>query len=411
MIVFVFLIIVLLVGVVIDTKEVNEIYSIYSVLVLSIIVIIYTIKSQKRFTTVLISAFLIRCVVLLVDYYKVFPIIGSGSDTEFFYQISVSKALGKPVDYLTNYTVFLTYLFKLIGPQRLFAQFINVLCSYGTIIYIIKAIELAGVKKSRTLLPYVLIASFTPQVIFFSGILLRESLITFFLSISVFYCLKYLQTRRVSYFIFVMCSIFVCTFLHTGMIMGVLGFPIVVMLYDKRRAKLSLSVKRIVSVVLLVFILSVIISTTDMFTGYIDSIIKGEDADQAMLDRLNYEINAGSAYLTSLKFDSSSSIFMFLPLKIFYFLFSPMPWDFRNMLDAITFLFDSSIFIYMFYLVFFNKKNAVSSSLILVFFLLTMLYALGTTTAGTAIRHRDTILPVLIVAAAYSSMHLSLKLK
>lgn len=409
MIIVVSFLVVFLIGVLIHTNDINETYSLCCVFVVFISAVVYILKYQKEYGFVLLTSFLIRLIILFADYYKLFPIIGSGSDTEFFYEISVAKAIGKPVDYLTNYTVFLTYLFKLIGPQRLFAQLINVLCSFGTIIYIIMSIKQINIKNNRIIPSLVLIASFTPQVVLFSGVLLRESLITFFLSISVYYFIRYIQTMKIWYTVAIFGSIFVCTFFHTGMIMGLLGYAVVIVLYSKQKRKLDLSFIKIAKIIVLLYVLFSFVTSVDIFTDYFDSIMKGEDSEQALLDRLNYETKAGSAYLSTIKFDTTSSIILLFPIKEFYFLFSPLPWDFRNFVDVLSFILDSCIFFFLFYVIIKNKdnRNGGSFSLILLFFFLTILYALGTTTAGTAIRHRDTIMPVLIVAAALSCIYKS----
>lgn len=412
-VIFVF-ILVLILGSLVNSYYVYELYSYLGVLILSASIIIYISTRYKKFADILLSAFFVRIAILFIDYYKILPIIGSGSDSEYFYLIAAQKARGVlSVDYLTNYTVFLTYLFKLIGPQRLFAQFINVLCSFGTIIYILKSINLSyslTIKNKRRL---VFLAAFTPQVVFFSGILLREAIITLFLSISVYYFIRYFIRRRLSYLAFVFGSILICAYFHSGMIMGLLAYAGLLMIYDNEKKQFVVSFSKIFSLLLVFSVMLIFLLSTSIFTGYFEGILNGEDSEQVMLEKLNYETGAGSAYLTFINFDSPISVVLFLPLKIIYFLFSPMPWDVRNVTDIISFIFESCVVLYLCNITLRNithkSKNHLCISIFIIFISLTILYSLGTSAAGTAIRHRDTILPVLIVAASFSFNNLRCK--
>lgn len=119
---------------------------------------------------------------------------------------------------------------------------------------------------------------------------------------------------------------------------------------------------------------------------------------------------AGSGYLQSITTDSLAQIVMYLPLFMFYFLFSPTPDMFRGALDIISFILNSSIFIYLIsngINTFRQIKNRLSVKekkvikCLFVSILFTVaVFSIGTRNAGTAMRHRDKVVPLLIVMFA-----------
>ena len=98
-------------------------------------------------------------------------------------------------------------------------------------------------------------------------------------------------------------------------------------------------------------------------------------------------------------------IIRYIPYRIFQFLLSPVPWMWRGLKDAGVFLVDS-----MFYFTFlciwiplFIKTKKENRLLFIVFsiqfFIVTIVFAHGTYTAGTAIRHR--LKSLIILATVY----------
>ena len=103
---------------------------------------------------------------------------------------------------------------------------------------------------------------------------------------------------------------------------------------------------------------------------------------------------------------------MYLPLLMFYFLYSPTPEMFRGVLDILTFVLNSIIFIYFtigtFYFYLKEKKKftllekKIIKCLTVSALLTIVVFSVGTRNFGTAIRHRDKVLPILTVIFAIS---------
>ena len=96
------------------------------------------------------------------------------------------------------------------------------------------------------------------------------------------------------------------------------------------------------------------------------------------------------------------------PIKIFYFLTSPLPWEWRGINDVISFVFSSLFFIicYVYALKSLKKVNYNNSGFIkvclILAFISAFIFSWGTSNAGTAMRHRDKFLVNYIVMLALS---------
>lgn len=389
--------------------------SIVGIILISVVGLHNALKSySKDIILILIIAYVARLVVMFLDYSGT-PILHSGIDSNNFYRIAVNN-MPLPMKnhyYLTNYTVFLTYLFKLIGPQRLFAQYINVILGMTTLVYTYKSMRLLEVGKKGVIAAMWILALMPNQVIL-SSILLRESIIISTFTISMYHLLKWLREGEtlpmaLSLFFIVLSSV-----MHSGMLGVALGFLIVFASYQRSSGKLKFS-KRLIVAVPLALVFFVVLISSGIATSYLNFLLNPDSmsSTEALLDKASIESSdAGSAYLVGANTDSIPKLLLFLPLKILYFLFSPMPWNWRGMGDSISFVLDSAIILWMFWAIYYprrkksTKANPRSRSIIHIIMLgvwiSIAMYSLGTSTAGTAMRHRANFIPAILVCSILS---------
>jgi len=153
----------------------------------------------------------------------------------------------------------------------------------------------------------------------------------------------------------------------------------------------------------------VLLISQSVFTEYFNNILKSEDIELAFIAKVNTDVQGGSAYLTWINPDSTTQALLFSPLKMFYFLFSPIPLDWRGIGDIFGFCLDSSIHFFLFFIIIsgmkyikYKRDNTLVKFFVISALITAFIYAYGVSTAGTAMRHRTKIVPVLIVAAAIS---------
>ena len=102
---------------------------------------------------------------------------------------------------------------------------------------------------------------------------------------------------------------------------------------------------------------------------------------------------AGANYLNNYEMNSVLDFVFVAPLKLIYFVFSPMPYDVRGFRDLIAVVLDSSFYYFLIYLIF-KSRNVIRGSVLkifpkiffILFFIMSMGFALGTQNSATAIR-------------------------
>ena len=91
------------------------------------------------------------------------------------------------------------------------------------------------------------------------------------------------------------------------------------------------------------------------------------------------------------------------PVRMFYFLYSPFPWDIKRLAHLIGLL-DSFFYIYLSYCIMRNLKilnqNSQTRFLIIILIAYVFLYSFGVGNFGTSIRHRLKFIGILIAIAA-----------
>ena len=323
-------------------------------------------------------------------------ILGSGGDTEYFHEASLNIANGViPLsEGRTYYVNFLSGLYFLFGDQRILAQFLNVLLWVFSVIYLLKTLEIHEINKD---LKFVVISifSFFPTSLFMSSILLRESLIIFFITLSLFYFFNWYHTKKLKDYlvgiILAMCSMI----FHSGMIGFTLAY-VIALLFSKNKESIKRNNNNLLYLVILIIFFFTLNLNEELFLGKFNNLQLEE-----ILSTSTPSIGS-SNYLQSFSNLHSYQFILIIPLKIIYFYFAPLPMDWRGVTDAVSFLFDSFLYVYLLSSISFSvKKSKLDKKLkviiLIILFISSCVFALGTVNAGTAMRHRYKLLPILLI--------------
>ena len=126
--------------------------------------------------------------------------------------------------------------------------------------------------------------------------------------------------------------------------------------------------------------------------GYMEGV---ESAEDVLAKSANYS-TGGAAYDVSLVDDNSIlGLIVNSPIRMFYFLASPLPWDWRGLNDMIAFIGNALLYTVSLYYGFksIKNKNFENKNIIIVLLIIALasafLYSWGVSNAGTALRHRD----------------------
>lgn len=118
--------------------------------------------------------------------------------------------------------------------------------------------------------------------------------------------------------------------------------------------------------------------------------------------------DGGSTYLTWLSYNSIGDVFLQAPLRAMYFALAPVPWEWRGVVDMVSFIVGAGIHVIIYYNLLKNRKYITNEYKILfgmlfcIFALEILLYGATTFNSGTAIRHRSKFEIILFLTFAIS---------
>lgn len=358
-------------------------------------------KTQRA---ILAFGYITRLLLLLIDRY-LFNLPYGTKDAASFdlvaYKISNNLNLLKENLYGSFWTKYLGILYYLTGSGKYFAKSINSIFAIGigyNIFYASNKIKL----KEYKFLEIILV--FLPQSLLLTISLLRAAPIAFFISLSIRRCVEYIVDRKKTYIPICIVDVLLAAILHSGVIFLIFGYIFLFSFFDVEKKCLKLSIKKV-----LVFSIFVLLSITVYYkdSRLFGAYFKGKDIEK-VAHSMGESYDAGSAYLTGIEVNSLKDIIIYTIPKTIYFVCSPMPWDCRGLKDAISFLTDSAIYIYLIYIMFKNYRylekedKSVIKALGIGVLLAIIVYSLGTVAAGTAIRHRHKFLGLLTFLAMIS---------
>ena len=318
----------------------------------------------------------------------------------------------------TNYPRILYLQYQIFGENQYIVRVINVFLSILAIIdvcYILEYLQL------KTVISKIVVwtVCFLPYPIIGSIMILREPFYISFCTFSLYFFLKWIDKRDYRDFIISIMLILLPVFLHSGHISVLIAYLAIFVLYGKGDKSSFLNFRLLLGIGILVIIL--LWANSGLGGHYLmigsNGII---NTIQALFTRA-FRNGGGSFYLRWMQSPSSLlMLFIYTPIRMFYFLLSPLPGDFRGLVDVVTFLGDS--FIHLLFLICFvaliikkekegkkdhNEKIFAITVFFIVFFT-ALVFCWGTFTAGTAIRHREFLLYMeCIVMGIYFKQRIS----
>ena len=222
----------------------------------------------------------------------------------------------------------------------------------------------------------------------------------------------WIKTRKNRYALIAMMAFFLQIFLHPGVAVAGSLFMGVLLLYSIKSSFISLIVSFslnvrqflvIVSSLLFGSILFIYLSTTSLIdlVGYSGWLTV--DKVDGLVDRASTMQTGAASYPSWIVADSPLQFLLLLIPKLFYFLFSPFPWDISKF-SHILGLLDGMVFIMLFFSIYSHRKYIKSNpqALILLVFVvfLSLIFSIAVGNFGTGLRHRSKILPIFIVIVA-----------
>ncbi len=244
-----------------------------------------------------------------------------------------------------------------------------------------------------------------PSLSLYSAWRVREALLTYLFTLSIYHFLVWLKRSKAQSFIIGFSVMILASVLHTAFFAGIVlyaGFPV----FYSVKAFLKKKGGRIISntVIALIAIggLGLVIWSGVAF-GKVQDLIQSGDLAIIAHKQESRALAGRAGYLSNLVIRSPTDFFWQVPLRLIYLILTPFPWMINNTKDIIG-LIDVGIYTLFLLLILKNshrlKRSNVAWSVLIFCLGIACIFALGTSNYGTAMRHRSKVAPLLIVLSA-----------
>ncbi len=380
----------------------KDLISLLLILITSIFVVIAIFKTAKIKVDGLIVyiSYNLMLALLLFDRF-IKPL--DGSDADSFHLSAVNKSQGiYSSDYGGVYTNIIGSFYKLLGVQRIAAQYLNILLAVSLIIVCYKTFELININKKYKTIGLAMI-SFSPNFLMLSCVLRRETLVSFLLAVSLYFFILWWIHGLFREFVVSVLICLAASAIHSGAISPIIAYFSILLLYDKKQGAFNFRFKTVFGLLIVVFLFFYL-------NNKFGSILFGKfQTDKSILELANQaETGRGGSGYSIKGFSTGNEVVDLIfntPLRVLYFVLSPMPWDWRGINDIIAFCF-SSLYYFIGYILAYKalKSKCVHNEyreLIIALFIMMIsaciMFAWGVSNAGTAIRHRDKFIAIYVI--------------
>lgn len=367
----------------------------------SVLFVSLAMTKRRCYAFPIICAYILRIAVLIFDYNTSIlsnmngDILGyytaakEYSNTGFFQNL-----------YGGTYSRLLGVVFEFTGTSRLIGAYMNVLLGVSTIHVV--WLVLRRIKISSNVVATILywIALF-PYSIYSSSVVYRETIISFLIVLSFYYAFRWFLKPRLLNVLRCLIAIGIAAIFHAGNIVIAIGYMLLFLFYVPGKNKFLIRRDAVITFGAILAIGLFVFSNPNMFlskfVNNLDNVISLFNND-----------TGGSAYLTWINASSIGQVILWSPLKAFYFLFSPVPLDWRGLSDVFTFAIDSFSYIWCVISILKNARKSKYKELIISVSIgiiaLVFAFGIGTWTAGTAVRHRNKVFATLLCLFALTKV-------
>ena len=372
------------------------------VILISLMIMLFTLtlsvdlqrsNALKEFQKPIILGYLLRVFLLYFDLYgrNIFTLPNSGADSEWFYRQGILASLGANTIQGPFYSM-LGQIFKIVGDSRIFVQFLLMLFSIVTIVVTARTLVLLKVDiQTRKSTMYVL--CLLPNFAIISSLFLRESIVAMFAAISLYYFSRWIIGYSYLNLAIAVLSVLCGAAFHSGIIGMILGFIIILAIYNPRAKKVRISIKTIVPAIIVAFAFLYLFNNyAELFFGKMLRLTTANSIEDIASTNA-YGDSSYAAYVGNS--NSIGNMILYTPLRLLFFLGSPFFWQIRGANDIIALIFNSLFYLYVIFktIMYLRKKESAEKNIVASIFIIGIMtafvFAWGVTNTGTAIRHRD----------------------
>ena len=359
-----------------------------------------------RLTFTVCFVLVMHHIVALTNAY-IFTIKEAEADAAKFHRLGIEWAMAGEWSLKVGaefYQQLLGIFYKIFGPSHLLGEELSIIAFLFSCLVLIKLIDLVNLTKYQVGL--LLMFGLLPTNLILGSVTLRESYQILFFMLSVYWGIQLHFKPTRGAMIFCIFSALIMGLFHRALILYVLFLLPVLFLWFPQQISSSLSNRwRFLKWRLIPISLILIIIIGILIIGVLVN-VKGLDAVESFLlgkglkyaaeyrARLMFEMapDARANYGIMLDTSSLGSLIRTTSLIVIYYLFAPFPWQVTKMID----IYGVAESLLRFVLIAFSIiswyrtdgiQRRIWGLLLIIYFSMTFLWAMGTVNYGTSIRH------------------------
>ena len=386
-----------------------DLLGITSIALVSLITTIVALKNSS-ISKILFTALFVRVFFIFAGHtFMTLP--DSTADANGFESTAWYWAKDGFINHMSNYTgpspKFISWLigvpYSLFGRSFLMAQSMSLLVGIGSVFL---GWKLANkIWDDRTAIKVAWIIALFPSLILYSVLILREVYIVFFLLVAIYGVYTCSKNYSVKSFFIAIIGFAGATFFHGAMMIGAIIFIAYTGIsYLKKIFKSIITLrinKKIFTIALFCILGSGLYLTNKINVAYLGN-FKDTINLEKLIRRTNMSSKGTAAWPEWTRAETNIELFYKIPIRAVYFLFSPFPWDPKELKHLIG-IFDSIIYMYLAYLILSNIKiiwKDPGLRLILIILLsYIIVFSVGVGNFGTSVRHRSKFAIIFILLA------------
>lgn len=358
------------------------------------VLVFMTLKNSVRDgqqCAVLYAAYIVRVACMLVDIYgrEYITLLHSGADTEGFYKGGQRIYYGiQSGGFGTKYPYILNIFFQMTGDNRVCAQYINIIFWVLSVFVLVRLCHHFKVKKTSKTWIFIL-WGFLSTGILLTSILLRESMEMFFGLWSFERFIYWMESGKKRYCVEAFLFVLPAAVLHSASVALWAAYAVVAMFWNPVRKKYRWQIKSMV--VFMFTVAGIILIFCTPLRLWLFAYFGGDFSLYGITHR-PFEAG-GSDYLVGMDCQSWIQFVPYTLIRMFYFLFSPLPTEARGLGDLLMFLADGFLLLVVIYFLCRNmcRKKEIrgyTMAALLGVIMFAGIFAWGCRNAGTALRHR-----------------------
>ena len=377
------------------------------VIIFLTLLLVFRWPEASRF---LLAALILRLIFLIINNYLFFLPDGDMDARVFEKQawvwsqdgfLNVFNYFRVPSAHFLSFLIAIPY--SLLGRSVLMAQSFSIF--FGIASVFLSWLLAKQIWNNRIAIKVAWTVALFPTLVSYSVLVMREVYIAFFLLVAFYGMVNWFLKKNIKFFLITILGFILATFFHSGSVVGLFIFLIIVSFYSFIEFIKLVRIFKI-NINILIFLAFSVFLFTLYFNNKIDFDYVGIFDDVSLYQLVNItqtRFSGDADYPEWTKIYSDNEIYYKVPVRFLYFFYSPFPWDIHKFKHLIGF-FDGILYLYLSYLIFRNLKNIWNNNALRTILIILLFYGIafsfGVGNFGTGIRHRSKFVIELILLAA-----------